>query len=101
MKITLTPDTLRIGDNVIIDARRKVSERHPKGWIDPRAFQEIGDIWQELKKAYSSNGDLEERLREIGVERFGVKPENVEVIEIEGGIPEHWKEVKEEKIRLR
>jgi len=101
MKIIITTNTLRIDDSIVIDASKKLSEKNPKGWTDPQAFKELGDIWQELKEVYVSNGDVNETLKELVIKQFGVKQEEIDEVEIEDGIPEHWKEMKEGKIKFR
>ena len=92
---------LCIDSKIVIDAKKKVSERNPKGWVDPRAFEALGEVWQELKKAYISNRNVNKSLKELVIKKFGVEQEAIEAIEIEGGIPEHWKEMREGKIRFR
>ncbi|QQG45351.1 MAG: hypothetical protein HYW89_00205 [Candidatus Sungiibacteriota bacterium] len=101
MKIVLTSDMLYVDSRAVIDAKKKISERNPKGWIDPQAFNELGDVWEALKKAYINNKNVEETLKEFVIKKFGVEREVVETVEIEGGIPEHWKEMKEGKIKFR
>lgn len=101
MKITIISDALYIGDDIVIDARKKILESYPRGWSDPKAFQEIGNAWKVLKGAYLNNENIEEALKEFAVINFGVKREEIEAVEIEGGIPEHWKEMKEGKIKFR
>jgi hypothetical protein len=101
MKIVITSDTLCIDDKIIIDARKQISEQNPKGWVNPRAYKEIGEIWQTLRKTYIANEDVEGALRKIVREKLGGEQEVFESVEIEGGIPEHWKETAGERKKFR
>ncbi|MBI4837226.1 MAG: hypothetical protein HY813_02385 [Candidatus Portnoybacteria bacterium] len=97
-KIILKNDALLIDDEILIDARKKSTENNPKGWIDPAAFNEIGVVWEAVKKAYMQGEDAEKSLMAIAKKKFNVDSEGAE---IEGGIPEHWKEMKNGKIKYR
>ncbi len=101
MQINLTSETLSIDNKLVIDARKNVTEANPKGWVNRQAYKELGNIWQELRKTFVEGKDVGETLKELIVNKFSVNREAIETVEIEGGIPEHWKEMKEGKIKFR
>jgi hypothetical protein len=103
MKIRLDSHTLKLDNDFLIDARKKSSDIHPKGWIDPKAFNEMGEIWDKIRKEYmkDANINIEILLKNIIAEKYKLGPEKIESAEIIGGIPEHWKEMGKGSLKLR
>ena len=101
MKILLDNNVLKLDEKFVIDARRTVNEWHPKGWVNPHAFDEIGVVWKVLRKAYLEQRSIEEALKDIVADTYQLSREELESVEIVGGVPEHWKETKGGKIKFR
>ncbi|MEK7584797.1 MAG: hypothetical protein AAB490_06145 [Patescibacteria group bacterium] len=100
MKILLDINVLKLDEKIVIDARRTVSELHPKGWVDAHAFDKVGTIWKALRKAYLEERSIEEALKDVVVDMYQLSREELDPVEIVGGLPEHWKET-QGRIKLR
>ncbi len=92
MKIILDNGILKVDDKILIDANKK------NNWVDPNAFAAIGEIWKTVRAAYMQGVDYNEALRDAVSKTFKIDTKDTEV-ELVGGIPSHWTEEKEGKIK--